>query len=70
MTRLIDADALKANIMSKADGMEDLWDTAGVLNAINNEPTFELLMARMVDGVVVLIHNGKIVQVVPDNSKE
>ena len=66
MTRLIDADALKATIMSKADGMEDLWDTAGVLNTINKEPTVELLMARMVDGVIILICNGKIVQVVPE----
>ena len=37
--RLIDADALKEVIHSKSDGMEDLWDTAGVLNAINNSPT-------------------------------
>lgn len=37
--RLIDADALKEVIFSKTNGMEDLWDTAGVLNAINNAPT-------------------------------
>lgn len=36
---LISRSALKATIMSKANGMEDLWDTAGVLNAINNAPT-------------------------------
>ena len=41
MTRLIDADALKKVIFSKSDSMEDLWDTAGVLNAINNAPTVE-----------------------------
>lgn len=41
MTRLIDADTLKATVMSKTDGMEDLWDTAGVLNMINNAPTVE-----------------------------
>jgi len=39
MTRLIDAEALKDTVMSKSDGMEDLWDTAGVLNMINNAPT-------------------------------
>lgn len=39
--RLIDADALKEVIHSKSDGMEDLWDTAGVLNAINCSPTVE-----------------------------
>lgn len=42
MTRLIDGDALKKVILSKSDSMEDLWDTAGVLNAINNAPTVEL----------------------------
>ena len=36
--RLIDADALKELIRSKSDGPEDLWDTMGVLNAINNIP--------------------------------
>lgn len=41
MTRLIDADALKKVIFSKSDSMEDLWDTAGVLNAINIAPTVE-----------------------------
>lgn len=39
--RLIDADALKDVIFSKTNGMEDLWDTAGVLNAINSTPTVE-----------------------------
>lgn len=39
--RLIDADELKKVIFSKSDNMEDLWDTAGVLNAINNAPTVE-----------------------------
>ena len=39
--RLIDADALKEVIHSKSEGMEDLWDTAGVLNAINCSPTVE-----------------------------
>lgn len=39
--RLIDANALKKVIFSKSDGMEDLWDTAGVLNAINNAPTIK-----------------------------
>lgn len=39
--RLIDADALKEVIFSKTNGMEDLWDTAGVLNAINKAPTVE-----------------------------
>ena len=37
--RLIDADALKEVVFSKSDGMEDLWDTAGVCNLINNAPT-------------------------------
>lgn len=40
--RLIDADALKEAIFSKSDSMEDLWDTAGVLNLINNNPTVDL----------------------------
>ena len=40
--RLIDADALKELIQSKSNGPEDLWDTMGVLNAINNTPTVEL----------------------------
>lgn len=40
--RLIDADELKEVVFSKTDGMEDLWDTAGVLNAINNAPTVAL----------------------------
>lgn len=39
--RLIDADALKETIFEKTDSLEDLWDTAGVLNAINNAPTVE-----------------------------
>ena len=39
--KLIDADELKKVIFSKSDSMEDLWDTAGVLNAINNAPTVE-----------------------------
>lgn len=52
--RLIDADALKKAIgdlygltfeemteLSKTYGMEDLWDTSGVLNAIDNAPTVE-----------------------------
>ncbi len=39
--RTIDADALKEVILSKSDSMEDLWDTAGVLNAIDNAPTVE-----------------------------
>lgn len=39
--RLIDANALKEVIFSKTNGMEDLWDTAGVLNAINKAPTVE-----------------------------
>ena len=42
MTRLIDADALKEVIFSKSDSMEDLWDTAGILNLINSTPTVEL----------------------------
>jgi hypothetical protein len=37
--RIIDADALKEAVFSKSDNMEDLWDTAGVLNLINNTPT-------------------------------
>jgi hypothetical protein len=40
--RLIDADALKDLIHSKSNGPEDLWDTMGVLNAINNTPTIPL----------------------------
>lgn len=40
--RLIDADALKEVIFSKSDNVEDLWDTMGVLNAINNAPTVEV----------------------------
>lgn len=39
--RLIDADALKGVIFSKSHRMEDLWDTAGILNLINNTPTVE-----------------------------
>ena len=39
--RLIDANALKKLIQSKSNGMDDLWDTAGVLNAINCMPTIE-----------------------------
>lgn len=39
---LISREALKKVIFSKTDGMEDLWDTAGVLNVINNAPTVEL----------------------------
>ena len=39
--RLIDADALKELIHSKSDGPEDLWDTMGILNAINLMPTAE-----------------------------
>ena len=31
--RTIDADGLKETILKKSDSMEDLWDTAGVLNA-------------------------------------
>lgn len=37
--RLIDADDLKETIFEKTNSLEDLWDTAGVLNAINNAPT-------------------------------
>lgn len=37
--RLIDANALKEVVFSKSDGMEDLWDTAGVCNLIDNAPT-------------------------------
>lgn len=40
--RLIDADALKETIFEKTDGLEDLWDTAGILNTINNAPTIPL----------------------------
>ena len=40
--RLIDADALKEVIHSKSDGMDDLWDTAGVLNAISKSPTIAI----------------------------
>jgi hypothetical protein len=40
--RLIDADELKEIVFSKSDRMEDLWDTAGVLNLINNAPTVNL----------------------------
>jgi len=36
---LISREALRKVIFSKTDGMEDLWDTAGVLNVINNAPT-------------------------------
>ena len=39
--RLIDADELKETIFEKTDSLEDIWDTAGVLNAINNAPTIE-----------------------------
>ena len=41
MTRLIDADELKKVVFAKTNGMEDLWDTAGVCNLINNAPTVE-----------------------------
>ena len=37
--RLIDADELKETVFSKSDTMEDTWDTAGVLNLINNAQT-------------------------------
>lgn len=37
--RLIDADALRELVRSKSNDPEDLWDTMGVLNAINNTPT-------------------------------
>ena len=40
--RLIDADALKETIFEKIDSLEDLWDSAGVLNAINHTPTVEI----------------------------
>lgn len=40
--RPIDADELKDLIHSKSNGPEDLWDTMGVLNAINNIPTIPL----------------------------
>lgn len=39
---LISREALKKVIFSKSDSMEDLWDTAGVLNAINNAPTVDM----------------------------
>lgn len=39
--RLINADELKETIFEKTDSLEDLWDTAGVLNAINNTKTVE-----------------------------
>lgn len=47
--RLIDADALKEVIFSKTNGMEDLWDTAGVLNAINSAPIVELTEEQAID---------------------
>lgn len=38
---LISRSELKKLIFSKSNGMEDLWDTAGILNLINNTPAVE-----------------------------
>lgn len=58
MGRIIDADALKKVIFSKTDSMEDLWDTAGVLNLINNAPTVEITEKQ---AILLLINSGWLV---------
>ena len=52
--RMIDADALKDLIHSKSNGPEDLWDTMGVLNAINNSPTVDVYTTEQVKELVEL----------------
>lgn len=70
---LISREALKKTIFSKSDGMEDLWDTAGILNIINNaptvEPTFGLFRAMLCETCQAYATNRAIAKLADEYTK-